>query len=116
MKKRFLAGVMVAALGLTLVACGGGSKAAFKDGDYKATTKGHNGDLTVNVQVTDGKIEDIKVNDHEETEGIFDGVQDNLIPEIIKKQSTEGVDTISGATVSSNAVIEAVNKALEEAK
>ncbi|MEW9093777.1 MAG: FMN-binding protein [Clostridiaceae bacterium] len=115
MKKRFLAGVMVAALGLTLVACGGGSKAAFKDGDYKATTKGHNGDLTVNVQVADGKIKEIKVTDHKETEGIFDGVEENLIPEIIKKQSTE-VDTISGATVSSKAVIEAVNKALEEGK
>lgn len=115
MKKRFLAGLMVAALGLTLVACGGGSKTAFKDGDYKATTKGHNGDLTVDVKVADGKIEDIKVTDHKETEGIFDGVEENLIPEIIKKQSTE-VDTISGATVSSKAVIEAVNKALEEAK
>ncbi|MDU3352198.1 MAG: FMN-binding protein [Clostridium sp.] len=34
---------------------------------------------------------------------------------MIEKQSTEGVEAISGATNSSKGVIEAVNKALESA-
>lgn len=115
MKNKFLTGIVTTVMVLTLTACGG-SKSAFKDGEYKSTTKGHNGDLTVTVQVTDGKIKDIQVGDHKETDGIFDGVKDNLIPEIIKKQSTEGIDTITGATVSSKAVLTAVNDALSQAK
>ena len=115
MKNKVLSVIAIIALGATLTACGG-SKAAFKDGEYKSSTKGHNGELTVEVKVSDGKIKDIEVVDHKETDGIFDGVKDNLIPDIIKKQSTDGVDTVAGATVSSKAVIKAVNDALATAK
>lgn len=114
MKNKFLAGIVATVTVLTLTACGG-SKAGFKDGQYKSTTKGHNGDLTVEVQVSEGKIKDIQVVEHKETDGIFDGVKDNLIPDIIKKQSTEGIDTVTGATVSSKAVLKAVNDALSQA-
>ncbi|AVF26050.1 FMN-binding domain protein [Paenibacillus larvae subsp. larvae] len=41
---------------------------------------------------------------------------DTTIPEIIKKQGTEGVDAVAEATKSSEAVIQGVNQALEKAK
>lgn len=53
---------------------------------------------------------------HNETEGLGDETFDDVISQIIENQSTEDVETVSGATASSNAVIEAVDNALEEAR
>ncbi|QBD85076.1 FMN-binding protein [Clostridium tetani] len=114
MKKKIITGILTVATVLALTACG--NKSAYKDGEYKATTKGHNADLTVSVKVEKGKIADVKVTEHKETDGIFDSVEEKLIPEIVKNQGTEKAEAISGATVSSNAVKEAVSKALKDAK
>lgn len=114
MKKRLITGILAIATVLTLTACG--SKSAYNDGEYNATTKGHNGDITVSVKVEKGKITDVKVTDHKETDGIFDSVEEKLLPEIVKNQGTEKVEAVSGATVSSNAVKEAVDHALKDAK
>ena len=43
-------------------------------------------------------------------------IQNDLIPDIIYNQSTEGIDAVTGASNSSTAVFEAVNSALSTAK
>ena len=48
---------------------------------------------------------------HTETAGISDGAIEKIPAAIVEKQSTD-VDTVSGATVTSKAIIEAVNAAL----
>ena len=52
---------------------------------------------------------------HNVIAGIFDGVVRDMLPEVIQKQSVQ-VDTIGGATISSNAVLEAIAAALAQAK
>lgn len=87
----------------------------YKDGTYKGSAKGNNGDITLQVVVSGGSITEITVVDSQETEAIFAAVERDLIPEIIKTQNTQ-LDAVSGATVSSRAVIEAVTNALSTAK
>ena len=87
----------------------------YKDGTYSATAKGNNGDLTVEIVVKDGFLQSIEVTDYAETGPIFSSVEEQLIPAIIYEQSTKQ-DAISGATNSSQALMEAVELALEQAK
>lgn len=94
----------------------GCSSGKYKDGTYTGVGRGASSDIKVEVAVKSGKIDEIKLVEQKETATLVQGVEENIIPEIIKNQGTEGIDTISGATNSSKGVLEAVNKALEEAK
>ena len=89
-------------------------EANFKDGTYTAVGTGIGGDVEVIAEVKDGEIVSITLGQHGETEGIFEGPVDGVIPEIIKGQTTE-VDTVSGATITSNAIIEAVEDIMDQA-
>lgn len=88
--------------------------ASYEDGTYTATVDGHNGPLEVEVVVEGGAIADVTVLSHEETENLSDPAISDVPAAIVENNSTD-VDTISGATVTSEAIIEAVNTALEEA-
>lgn len=83
----------------------------FKDGKYEGSAKGMNGDVKVEVIVKDSNIISIELKEHNETPGIFERAQKDVIANIIKKQDTN-VDVVSGATKTSNAIINATNKAL----
>lgn len=114
MKKSLLAIVLVLAMTITLVGCG--EKApAYKDGTYEGTGKGMNGDIAVSVEVKDGKISAVNVLSHNESEGISDPAIEEVPASIVEKNSTE-VESVSGATNTSNGIKEAVNNALEGAK
>lgn len=86
----------------------------YKDGEYVASAKGNNGDVEVSVKIVSGKIDTVTVTKHEETEGISDPAIEKVPAEIVEKQSVE-VDSVSGATVTSEAIKQAVATALEEA-
>ena len=73
-----------------------------------------NDEQAAEAGVKDGEIVSITLGEHGETEGIFEGAVDGVIPQIIKGQTTE-VDTVSGATVTSNAIIEAVEDIMNQA-
>jgi fumarate reductase flavoprotein subunit len=78
------------------------------------TAKGNNGDVTVEVTMDADNIYDVKVTKHQETEGIGTKAIEQVPPEIIEGNTTK-VDTVSGATVTSNAIIEAVKAAIKDA-
>lgn len=82
-----------------------------EDGSYEGTAEGHNGPLTVEVTLADGKITDVTILDHEETEGASDPAIEEIPEAIVEHQSTK-VDIISGVTYSSNAIMTAVENAL----
>lgn len=84
-----------------------------EDGTYEGTAEAHNGPLTVEVSVEDKEITNIVIIDHEETEGVSDPAFEEIPANIMDYQSTE-VDLISGATVTSEAIVEAVTNALED--
>lgn len=113
--KKILSVLVAAMLMMSLASCG--SKAsAYKDGNYEGVGKGNGGDIKVSVEVKDGKIKDVKIVDQKETAALFESARDSIIPEVVKKQGTDGVNTVSGATNSSKGIIEAVNNALSQAK
>ena len=88
---------------------------AYKDGEYEGAAQGNSSEIKLKVKVEGGKIAAIEILDQAETESIFNGVVDKLIPDILGSQSTS-VDTVSGGTVSSEAILKAVDQALAQAK
>lgn len=79
---------------------------------YQATVEGHNGPMTVEVALEEGTITRVEVIEHDETEGLADPALEETPATIVENNSTE-VDTVSGATISSEAIIEAVNLVLD---
>lgn len=79
------------------------------------TAQGFGGDVTVTVTLDEnGAIADIAVETPNETEGIGVAAAPQVAEAIVNAQSVN-VDTVSGATLTSNAVIEAVTAALTDA-
>lgn len=91
------------------------SEGQYKDGTYEGTADGYEKDLTVEVQITSGKIASVKVVSHNETPGFYEEAFQTVPSQIVQSQSTS-VDTVSGATYSSVGIINAVNNALSKAK
>lgn len=89
-----------------------GSK--FTAGTYTGTGTGNNGEITVEVTFTDDAIESVTVTDQTETEGIADPALEQIPAAIVDQQSL-AVDTVAGATNTSNGIIEAVTDCVEQA-
>ncbi|MEA5136262.1 MAG: flavocytochrome c [Candidatus Fimivivens sp.] len=87
---------------------------AFKAGTYTAAAKGMGGDVTVEVVVTADEITAIKVVSHKETPGISDLPIEQIPAKIVETQSL-AVDTVSGATITSTALLTAVTDCLTQA-
>lgn len=85
-----------------------------KDGEYKEVAQGRNGDFEVTVTIEEGKIIKVKVGDNEETENVGGVALKELAQKIVEEQ-TPNVDKVSGATISSFAIRDAVSRALEKA-
>lgn len=91
-----------------------------KPGKYEAASLGYWGiwDLPVTITVNETALLKIEVPenryDHAETEIILNSVKEKLFPRIIEHQSVQ-VDSIAGATVTSNSVKLSVEKALRQA-
>ena len=96
--------------------CAGAQAASYKDGTYTGEGTGNASKIQVEVVVAGGKITSVKVVKHGETEMLLNAAQRKLSKAIIKKNGTEGVAAVTGASNSSKGIIEAVNKALESAK
>ena len=88
---------------------------AYKDGECFGKASSYNGNVEVKVTISGGKITAIDIVKTKDDEEYFFDAQKKVIPEILEKQSTD-VDTVAGATTSSEGICHAVQKALEEAK
>ncbi len=89
---------------------------SYNDGSYTAEGKGIGGKVPVTVTVKDGKIAEVTVGDNSETQGIGSKAIEQLPAKIVEANGTEGVDAVSGATVTSKAIFTAVDDCLEQAK
>ncbi len=86
----------------------------WKDGTYTETAKGKKGDFEVYVTIKDGTISEISVGDNQETPDKGGVVIDTLPGQMLERQ-TYDIDAISGATVTSDALKDAVARCLEQA-
>ena len=101
--KKILAVAAVAAL------AAGAAQAAYKDGTYTGEGKGRESMIQV-------QVDDVKVVKHGETEMIIAAPIETMLPEIVKKNGVEGVDSVGGATLSSEGIKAAVKDALSKAQ
>lgn len=84
----------------------------YKDGTYRGSSTGHVDEVTVEVTINEGRITDVKVVKHHEEEHP-EAIQ-NMPQRIIGAQSTDGVDGVTGATITSTAILKATELALEK--
>lgn len=87
----------------------------FQDGTYSGSGEGYRGTMTVSVKVEQGVIKELNIESAEDDQTYLDRAKSGIFSEILKKQSAEEIDTVSGATYSSKGLIEAARDALKEA-
>ena len=89
------------------------ASANLKDGTYTGSGQGLRGMTTVKVVVSNKKISSITVTSYQDDEQYFSRAKTSIINAVLSSQSTD-VDTVSGATYSSQGLIEAIKNALNE--
>lgn len=70
--------------------------------------------MQVKVILGEKSIDGVEIVSHEETQGVSDAAIKDIPIKIVEEQSI-GIDIISGATLTSNAIISAVKSAIEQA-
>ncbi len=85
-----------------------------KPGVYRETVKGMHDGLVVEVTLSEKKIEKIVVVENHDTPGISAGAIES-VPEAIVAQQSLSVDIVSGATMTSRGILEAVAQAITAA-
>ncbi|MGX7092322.1 flavocytochrome c [Hutsoniella sourekii] len=84
----------------------------YEPGTYQVNAVGHNGDLPMSVTFSNNRIESIDIDTQGESAGIADVVFTRVPEEIIQGQ-TLNVDTVAGASVTFNGLIDGVANAVK---
>lgn len=87
----------------------------YPDGTYEGEGEGRNDIIRLAVTLKDGSITAINVLEHYEDEVPYFNNAKALLDDVLKAQSLK-VDTVSGATLSSNGLLEALGDALAKAE
>ena len=112
--KKTMKSLVCAMLMLMLLVSGTAFAATYTAGSYTASAQGNNGPVEVTVTFDDSSIVSVEVGAHSETAGLSDPAIANIPVAIVEHQSL-AVDTVSGATNSSNAILTAVADCVEQA-
>ena len=114
--RKTLSLLLCIAMLLTVAACGGGGEASQSPSQgaqtLTGTGEGFGGPLTVSVTVDGDTITAVEVTSHNETENVA-GAALTDIPAAIVEANSADVDAVSGATITSNAIMYAVKNALD---
>jgi len=91
------------------------SAGPFTDGTYEGQGTGYGGMITVSVRVEGGYISEIIALDHSTEDPAYYMLAETVLKRMADEQSAD-VDTVSGATLSSGGLIQAVADALSKAQ
>lgn len=91
------------------------AKGMYTPGTYTSTAAGFGGDITVSMTFSPDQILEVHVTGDKETEGIGSNAVEGLPGLILEAQSVE-VEAVSGATVSSRAIMLAAEDCILQAK
>lgn len=83
-----------------------------RDGTFIGKSDGRNGPIEVAVTIKNGKIVDAEVIKDFESPNIADIAKKTIITQFLEEGSTAALDTVSGATITSNALFDAIDEAL----
>ena len=106
--------VIVTLLMVSMLLVGCGKDNAGVSGSFTEKTSGMNGEFEVTTVFEDSKITAIEIGENKETEGLGKTAMDSIVEKIVANQTID-VDTVTGATISSTALLEAVKAAIKEA-
>lgn len=87
----------------------------YRNGEYEAEAEGYAGKVHVKLTIENDAITSITAWADDDDPEYFGDARDTVLPQIGGKVSADGIDACSGATFSSNGIIEAARKALEKA-
>lgn len=99
-----------------LVGCSQKEKAIYADGTFSGEGNGMGGTIQVSIEIENSKIISITTISHGETESYYKEIEEKLYPVVIENNSAADIDIVTGATVSSNGAIEAINEALNASR
>ena len=88
----------------------------YTDGTYTASEQGCLSEVAVTVTVTGGKVTNVAIDASGETPELGGAAAETLADALTKAGSTNGVDAVSGATMTSEAVFTAMNDCLSQAQ
>lgn len=109
--------IMAFAVVVLAAGCAGnGDGAAYEAGSYEGTGEGYGGPITATVTVTEDEITEVTAEIPDETPTIAQTAVDEITADVIENQGIEDVEVVSGATSSSEGLIEAITEALEQAE
>ena len=124
MKKRSILALLTASC-LMLASCGQTAQetpdptqentgSAYTAGTYEATVNGHNAPITVAITVSDNAITKVEVPTENETIGVGKVAIERMTQRIVDEQSL-ACDVITGASITSRAILNGAATALKEA-
>ncbi len=87
----------------------------YKEGIYYGTAEGYSGDVSVAVVIQEHTIKAILITEHSDDEAFFNRAME-VAKKVIKTQKTDDVDAVSGATYSSEGLLNAIKNALKQAE
>ena len=87
-------------------------QSSLRDGTFIGKGNGRNGPLEVSITVKDGKIVDAEITKDVESPNISDFAKKEIIERFLKDGSTAMLDAVSGATITSNAILDALDEAV----
>ncbi|BES64395.1 urocanate reductase [Gottschalkiaceae bacterium SANA] len=120
--KRILSVLLILMMIMTLAGCSQGStveeaktvESAIQEGTFTGNGEGKNGDIEVEVTIAGGVITEAKVLSSGDTEGISDAAITQVIAAVVANNSTN-VEAVSGASLTSYGLLEAIRDALSKA-
>ena len=112
MKKMISAALLLV---LVLAGCSSAPK-VYNNGTYEGTGEGKKGSVVVAVTFENDKITSVEVTAQEETPDIAQAVLDALPEQIVERQGTADVDVFTGSSYTRDAIIAAVEQAIENAR
>ncbi|MEO2024294.1 MAG: FMN-binding protein [Fuerstiella sp.] len=82
------------------------------DGRYRESSTGYAGQVLVEVTVAEGRMKSVKVIEHKEKQ--FYSALTDTTAQLLARQSVQGIDATSGATITSQAIVNATASALAQ--
>lgn len=87
----------------------------YKDGTYEGKGTGFGGEIKVQVKISEGQISSCEIMSAEKETPEYLSSAEKLLDDVVTAQSAE-VDTVSGATLSSNGILTGIQEALQQAE
>ena len=89
--------------------------ATYSDGTYTASAQGYKSEVTVMINITGGKVTNVQIDAADETPEVGGKAAESLSMSLLDAGGTAGVDAVTGATMTSNAVFTAMDDCLAQA-